>query len=191
MPRTKYFVAHLLSGEAARYHKTLSRELSERFRTSPLHLKVEPHFTVKIPFEANDFEADEAVQTLADFAASHTPERYTISGFGRFGFRTVYLDVEKAHRATALVRECVSALNELPWMQRVPLEGNKLHASVARFMEYRQFRRVWRVVQSERPHFETILDSIAILKKSSGEPWQVHRTFAFTQPSLYAPMHLV
>lgn len=55
----KYFVAHLLSGDAAEYHRAVTGELSERFKNTPLH------------------------------------------------------------------------------------EGNKLHASVARFLTYKKFRRVW------------------------------------------------
>lgn len=176
----KYFIAHLLKGDAAKYHRALTHELSSAFHTAPLHEKVAPHITVKIPFEANDYEIAQVESRLRDFTRRIPAPHYTLQGFGRFGHKTVYLDVVKSRDAVLMVRDCVRDLNELPWMQQVHHEGNKLHASVARFMTYKQFRRVWRHVKTERPHYKAHLDSLAILKKEAGDKmWHVHREFAF------------
>lgn len=181
----KYFIAHLLTGDVARYHLELTQSLSERFHTTPLYKKVQSHLTVKIPFEANQFELAQVEERLALLAASREAVPLTFEGFGRFGFKTVYLDVTKSQRAVELVREAVNVVNELPWMQRIPHEGNKLHASVARFMTYKKFRRVWRYLKQERPCFESTLDSLALLKKEAPhEPWAVHRMFTLGFPAL-------
>jgi len=180
----KYFVAHLLSGDVAQYHTTLTQELSHRFRATPIHEKVAPHITVKIPFEANEYELLQVEHVLAHFTSTRHAPPMTLEGFGRFGFKTVYLDVVKSHEAVHMVRDCVNELNQLKWMQQVHHEGNKLHASVARFLTYKQFRRIWREVKHERPHFKERLDSLAILKKPHGEKkWHVHRNFNFATPS--------
>lgn len=174
----KYFVAHLLSGDAAEYHRAVTGELSERFKNTPLHEKVAPHITIKIPFEANAYEVVALEEALARFAASRKPEPVRLEGFGRFGFRTVYLDVVKSHGAVTMVRDCVAELNRFAWMQRVDHEGNKLHASVARFLTYKKFRKVWRHLKDERPSFTGTLDTFTMLKKEEGARiWQVHRTF--------------
>lgn len=179
----KYFIAHLLTGDVARYHLELTQALSERFHTAPLHKKVQSHLTVKIPFEANPFELAQVEERLTLLAASREEVPLTFEGFGRFGFKTVYLDVTKSQRAVELVRETVNVVNELPWMQRIPHEGNKLHASVARFMTYKKFRRVWRHLKQEHPRFDSALDSLALLKKEApSEPWVVHRTFTLGTP---------
>lgn len=184
LARTKYFVAHLLSGEVASYHRTLTRELAERYQVTALHKKVDPHVTIKIPFYANSYEIAQVEEVLHRFSETTEPTPLTFDRFGRFGFKTVYLDVVKSQRAVELVRSCVAELNTLPWMQRIPHEGNKLHASVARFMTYKQFRRVWRHVKTEPAHFKHQFGSIAILKKDASQNmWNVHRTFALALTS--------
>lgn len=185
----KYFVAHLLKKDAAHYHRYLTRTLAERFRTVPLHTRVDPHLTIKTPFEANGREIAEVEALLASFSTARAPEPFTIEGFGRFGFRTVYLDVVKSRCAVHMIRDCVSRLDGLPWIQKVGHEGNKLHSSVARFMTHKQFRRVWRFVQREHPFFEEMLDSLAILKKETpASAWTLHREFSLTAHQANAPL---
>lgn len=179
--KIKYFVAHLLSGDVAAYHEQLTRTLFEQYHVTPLHNKVRPHLTIKIPFYANAYEINQVEERLEAFAARVTPPSLTFNRFGRFGFKTVYMDVVKSRDATLMVRDCVSELNAIPWMQRIPHEGNKLHASVARFLTYKQFRRVWRHVSAEQAQFKQALDTLAILKKEHARaPWRLHKTFSLT-----------
>lgn len=174
--RAKYFVAHLLTGNVKRYHGALTRELSKRFRIFPLHERVEPHITIKAPFEADEDGIAEVERVLRAFAHSQTVVPFTVRGFGRFGFRTVYLDVDRGSRAVLLVRRAIQELNAaIPWMTKAPLEGNKLHASVARFMDRVQSRRVLRFLKPYTPQFETVLDNITILKKE-GNRWKTVTT---------------
>jgi hypothetical protein len=162
-----------LTGEAKSYHQSLTRILASRYRIFPLHERVLPHITVKAPFECDEEGIREVERVLRAFVHNESAVPLSIKGFGRFGFKTVYLDVLKSPGATALVRRGIRTLNEnISWMPRAPLEGNKLHASVARFMDRRQSRRVLRFLKNEAPHFEALLDNIAILKKE-GSTWKV------------------
>ncbi|MFQ5540702.1 MAG: 2'-5' RNA ligase family protein [Candidatus Paceibacteria bacterium] len=174
---TTYFVAHLLSGDAARYHRALTAHLSERFRIMPLHERVHPHVTIK-NFNANRTQIAEVEDVLAHLTATNGPERIMFEGFGRFGFKTVYLDIPRSREALALARSCVASLNELDWMRPAHHEGEKLHASVARFLTYRKFQRVWRYIRAERPAFTDTIESLAIMKKEpTDRVWRVHREF--------------
>lgn len=172
----KYFVAHLLTGDARHYHERLTRELSDRFRIAPLHARVPPHVTIKIPFEADAEEIRHIERTLRAFAGTRTATELILKGFGHFGFRTIYLDAYKSADSVTLVRECLRSLREgVPWLPFGPLEGNKLHASVARFLSRGQFKRVWKLLDGVHPHFPSSLDNIAIMKKE-GPRWVVHTT---------------
>jgi len=169
----KYFVAHLLSGDAKAYHANLTRELAARFRIIPLHARIPPHVTIKPPFETDEAGIRDVERTLRSFARGERAVPLSIDGFGRFGFRTIYMDVYKSAEVVSLVRRAIQTLNSnLPWMTASPLEGNKLHASVARFLDRRQFRRIWRELRVLRPRFESTFDTIAILKKDGAE-WKV------------------
>jgi len=171
--KSKYFVAYLLTGAARAYHERLTRELASRYRIFPLHERVSPHITIKPPFETDDEGIEEVERVVRAFARTEPPQPLLIRGFGGFGFRTIYLDVDKSTGAVALVRRLIKTLNtNIPFLPKYPLEGNKLHASVARFLDRKQYRRIKRFIEDEKPRFDMELDSIAILKKT-GRSWQV------------------
>lgn len=178
----KYFVAHLLGGDVKKYHDSLTRELAEKYRITPLHDRIPPHITIKAPFETDEVGIKDVERTLRSFAYHEQPATLSVRGFGRFGFRTVYMDVYRSQAAIDVVRRAITTLNaNVPWMPTAPLEGNKLHASVARFLNRRQFRRVWRHVQELTPRFETNLDTIAILKKET-RSWALHASIQLRVP---------
>ena len=176
MQRTKYFVAYLLEGGARHYHLSLTKELSDRFYIAPLHERVDPHITIK-NFEANNYEIAGVESVLERLARAAEPVPLTIEGFGRFGYKTLFLDVQKSRQATLFARECINELNQLSWIRSLPHEGEKLHASVARFLQAKQSKRIWRLLsKKETPHFKMHLNTITVLKKP-GRRWQVHREF--------------
>ncbi|MBX9765409.1 2'-5' RNA ligase family protein [Patescibacteria group bacterium] len=179
----KYFVAHLLSGDVKTYHERLTRDIAYRYGVYPLHERVLPHITVKAPFECDEEGIKEVERVLRSFAHSETSAPYTIKGFGRFGFRTAYLDVYKSPEAVALLRRAIRTVNDnVSWIPRAPLEGNKLHASVARFMTRKQSRRVDRYLRAQHAFFRERLDNFAILKKE-GKKWMVETIIALRAPA--------
>ncbi len=184
-------VAHLLSGEAKEFHQYISRELSLRHRILPLFERIPPHVTVKPPFETDAAGIGEVERVLRAFAHAEKAPPILFSGFGHFGFRTIYLDVFRSSEAVDLARRAVKTLNEnIAWMPQMPREGNKLHASVARFLGRRQFRRIWRALSAmNRLRFEASFDNIAILKKE-GKTWGIH-AFVPLRSSEKDPDHTV
>lgn len=182
MQRTKYFVAYLLEGGARQYHLSLTKELSDRFYITPLHERVDPHITIK-NFEANSYEIAGVESVLERLARTAEPVPLTLEGFGRFGYKTFFLDVQKSRRATLFARECIGELNQLSWIRPQSHEGEKLHSSVARFLRAKQSRRIWRVLnRKETPHFKMHLNTITILKKP-GKRWELHREFVLGRPA--------
>ncbi len=174
LKRLKYFIAHLLSGDAKTFHEGVTRDLSARFGTVPLHNRLPPHITVKVPVETDEHGIAEVERILRAFASHERAAPFSITGYGKFGFRTIYLDVPRGSAAIALVRRMLVTLHaHVPWLPKNAVEGNKLHASVARFMTRRQSRHVWHSFKGTRPHFSLALDNIAILKKE-GKEWRIH-----------------
>lgn len=177
----KYFIAHLLSGDVYQYHLGLTQELSERYRIAPLHARVDPHITIK-NFEANDYEIGQVESKVAEFVTRFEPMHFTVEGFGKFGHKTIYLDVVKSREATLFARECIYELNAFSWMRPVKHEGEKLHASIARYLRYRQSRKIWRrLKREETPRFRSVLDTVTILQKP-GKRWEVYREFPIGMP---------
>lgn len=172
----RYFIAYLIQGKAKAFHESLTRELTHRFHTVPLYERIPPHITIKPPFDTDEAGIEDVERILRAFASGERAAPLLVRRFGRFGFRTIYLDVVKSPGAVSFVRRALHALNtNIPRMPRYPLEGNKLHASIARFLTRRQYRRVWRYVQALEPEFSVRMDNIAILEKCAGV-WSVHAT---------------
>lgn len=161
----RYFVAHLLSGDAKRYRDRVVRELHRTHHITSPKLSLPAHLTIKPPFECGLMGIVAVEKALRAYARLETAPRYTIDGYGRFGFKTIYLSVEKSPDAVRFVRALIRHINAtVPWLPRTPMEGNKLHASVARHLDRKTASRIWREVGKLRPHFEARIDSLAILK---------------------------
>ncbi|OGG43124.1 hypothetical protein A2841_03235 [Candidatus Kaiserbacteria bacterium RIFCSPHIGHO2_01_FULL_48_10] len=170
----KYFIAHLLSGDAKRYHEALTSELARHFHIEPLSRRVPPHLTFKVPFEAESSLLTDVERVIRETVRSRPAPTLFLKGFGHFGYRTIYLNVEKSPEAVALARELVLHLvSHVPWLPKAAHDGKKLHASVARFLERQTFHRLWRLLKNHQPHFMTNLDNVAILKQEDGV-WKLH-----------------
>ncbi len=177
--RVKYFVAHLLSGRAKTYHERLTSELSKRFHILPLHERVPPHLTFKIPFEADSEGILHVERVVRSFAHLRARVPLSLEGFGHFGFKTIYLNTTREREAITLMRDLLKALHDsCPWLRVAPLEGNKLHASVARFLTRRKFLRIWRHVKPLKPRFDIEIDQLVILERGE-HGWKVRASIPF------------
>ena len=124
MPRAKYFIAHLLRGNAAAYHSRLTRFLSTQFNTVPLHEKVAPHITVKIPFEATATELAGLEHVLQGFAdrANAVRERGVppLEGEAR---KTFIEAAEKDYMDYSLIASAAWSVEDGKLVLRIPISG--------------------------------------------------------------------
>lgn len=162
----KYFIAHLLTGDAKRYHARIVRALKDTHRIPLPKRNSPPHITIKPPFECGLMGIVEVERELRAFARAHSAPRYTLKGFGRFGFKTMYWDMAPRSEAITFVRSLIRHLNaEVRWLPRAPLEGRKLHASIARHLDRKTAARVWRTVKQYSPEYRGSLDTVCVMKK--------------------------
>lgn len=104
-------------------------------------------------------------KALRSFVRLQTAPEYLVRGFGRFGFKTIYLDVVQSPDAVRLIRDCVAHLNRtVPWLPRAPMEGNKPHLSVARHLDRKTSAKIWKELKHTSPECAGRIDSIAVLK---------------------------
>lgn len=129
----------------------------------------------------------EVERALRAFARAHTAPRCTLKGFGRFGFKTVYLDLYRSPEAVAFVRACVAHLNrEVRWLPRNHLEGNTPHVSVARHLDRATSVRVWRAIKHLNATADMYLDTLVVLKRT-GDQW-VTRTIIHVPRTALLPL---
>ena len=53
-----YVLVYLIKGRAKKYHLSLSRDLSKKFRIKNVGRRIEPHITLKFIGEINNYKFD-------------------------------------------------------------------------------------------------------------------------------------
>ena len=172
----RYFIAHLVEGSAKRYRDRVVRELHRKYKIKSPKLSLPAHLTIKPPFECGLMGITQVEKSLRAFVRLQTAPPYRLRGFGRFGFKTMYLDVVQSPDATTLFRSCVAHLNkENPWLPRGAVDGNKLHLSVARHLDRKTSAKIWKDLSTLKPEWQGRLDSISVLKYEK-KRWVVRTT---------------
>ncbi|MSU74266.1 hypothetical protein EXS57_00630 [Candidatus Kaiserbacteria bacterium] len=171
-------VAHLIRGEAKTEHEKITRDLSEKFGTFPIHDRIPPHLTLKRWFELDDASMETLYVILDDFATSHKQSGYRLQGFGHYGEDVIYMDVKPSPETSAAVRDLMEALHGVDKMTFDEFDEmeDDLHATlVFGALKPFEFTPVWDYLNTqERIDFNMTFDNIAVLKRNE-DKWVVER----------------
>ena len=169
-------LACMIEGKAKVYHIGLSKRLAEQFNLVPISLSIDPHVTLKAPFETENPDEVEAV--VETFVAREKSEPLTLTGFSDFRKKVVYMSVEAPKQTHMLVRRLQDQLRGIPWLKFISNEFPlTLHATLCYTKNARQSKRIISLLLREKPfQFNLLLDNVALLRKQRGK-WNVVRTF--------------
>lgn len=171
----RYLLAYLLPPPIRDEHLALELELAKRFRITPEYEKIEPHLTLKTPFDTDDIAPVESL--IETFTQKHRAEPLTLSGFGFFRRDVVFVNVHAPRETLDLLTAFTNELSHVPRMALTEHDrARKLHATLARGFGD-QFDALWRYVTTQKVHFETLLDNISLLQFPGSYPWQLVRRF--------------
>jgi 2'-5' RNA ligase len=160
----QYFIAHVLKGEAAAYHRELSNTIAKQRKLAPLCTRVPPHLTVKAPFAAQDIS--KLRDTIISFAQKEPAQPFTLSGFDHFGGKALYMRVEAPKQTHMLIRRLQDRLRAIPWLTFSQKEFPViLHATIVYPRTLEQCKEILHDLRKQEPVFECTLNSIAILRK--------------------------
>lgn len=177
----RYFIGYLIEGDAARYYKELTTDLSARFGIKNLSLRTPPHFTLVSPFETTDIAP--AVALLEDIAQKEHPTPFALDGFDFFqregGGGVVYLTVSLNEKLQEQAERIIVNLSDIQGSRR-PAQPLVLHASVARFLSPEEIRKVeaYLMVRA-KPYFPLVFSNLALFQYGD-DGWRVERTFRFS-----------
>ena len=178
----RYFIGCNIRAEAAEYYKATCAELAARFGVSDISEIVHPHISVKYPFERGSIETIDNLISLSTEARAHP---LTLSGWGHFGNRTIFIDVPApAPEIKRFMGEIQTKLHQQAGIPVTPQEETAhLHLSIARFLKGTQFDDIWKYLQSmPAPKFDIHFDNLTIFKKENRDDrsWKVLKTFPLT-----------
>ncbi len=174
----RYMIAHMIKGEARKYHEDLSHALAHHYHLRPVTASIDPHITVKAPFEALSTDLFDIERLIARFVDTYSPAEYTLSGFGNFGDRVIYMNVTAPTEIVSAVEDFKGKLKELPWLEFRPHEDDtKFHASLAYPKDAEQTTEiVGRLSAGHAPAFTCSFDTITLLKRGDRR-WEVVKDY--------------
>lgn len=172
----RYFIAHLVDGSVAQYHRTLVEDVAAQFNLEIIRGQFPTHITLKAPFESDDAVAIKNV--LKKFMVTHYAQPFTICGFGHFQNKVVFLDVELPQNTSRVVKELQWALNgihDIQWGAHEPLEN--LHVTIAKKSIAEKFDSIWEYLCEKEPlQFDLLLDNVALLRFEN-DAWVVDSVY--------------
>ena len=183
----QYLIAYPIRGEAGTYHAVLSNALAERFKLEPITSRIDPHLTLKAPFDApplysNSRELENShirdIENLLEvFTKKEKPLPLRLEGFNYFDGNVLFMDAHAPKQTHMLTRRLQDQLRHIPSLTfkrtEFPLT---LHATLCYPKNPQQTKEILHYLQHERAGFDLVLDTIAILEKS-GPRWHIVREF--------------
>lgn len=175
----KYFVAHLIRGEADILQNRVIRDLVAKFGTYPVYEYVPSHITLKTSFDFDENRIGEVYGAVENFTSAHSQSDYRLKGYGNFGDVAIFIDVLPSDEMKSGVTELQNSLAKVPGVQLGQFDYNqKFHATVAlgKLKPY-SLNEIWSYLPSlPQPDFAMKFDNVAILKKIS-DRWIIEKIF--------------
>ncbi|NET39513.1 MAG: 2'-5' RNA ligase family protein [Cyanothece sp. SIO1E1] len=158
----------------------IKQHFSDRYASRAAQ-KSPPHITLQPPFQWPLETCSELQTSLRAFAGDCSAIEITLSGFGAFAPRVIYINVRKTPELLALQQALKTHLEvELgivdPSAKQRPFAP---HMTVAfRDLTSKNFRRAWPDFEHRQVAFTFVADQLTLLKHN-GQRWLIEQAFAF------------
>jgi 2'-5' RNA ligase len=164
----------LLPDDVHNFVRRVQAELYERYEANPRTPILEPHVTLKQPFEAGEVRPYE--QFLDRLAAETDPFELVLNGYGFFEREgVVFLDVEQDERLNALQRRILNDLElESAEYESGSPDPYYFHATIATGLSAHDLAAA-RDRLGETPEFRFTLDRLAIFRGETEGSWTLYK----------------
>ncbi|MGJ3250718.1 MAG: 2'-5' RNA ligase family protein [Elainellaceae cyanobacterium] len=180
---SKFFVALLLPLQVQEYANQVTKDLGDRYNTRAA--KAPPHITLFPPFEWQVENVVALESSIQEFASKAVPVPVTLSGFGAFRPRVIYINVIKSPELLDLHAHLLAHLeNRLGIVDpKSKSRAFSPHVTVAsRNMARSVFKQAWADVSPVSVQFEFVSDRLTLLSHD-GHVWQVRSGFTLNGTS--------
>ena len=176
----RFFIALLPSQAIQDYANEVKQVFVDRYN-SRAALKSPPHITLQPPFEWRTAAHSNLSETLSEFAAQFAPIPITLSGFGAFVPRVVYINVIKSAALLTLQAALMHRLEESLGIVNLSAKTRSYapHMTVGfRDLTPENFRTAWAEFQSQPLELEFTATHLTLLQHD-GHRWRVDAEFPF------------
>ncbi|MGJ3245656.1 MAG: 2'-5' RNA ligase family protein [Elainellaceae cyanobacterium] len=180
---SKFFVALLLPPQVQEYANQITKDLGDRYNTRAA--KAPPHITLFPPFEWQVENAAALDSVIQEFASKSLPIPVTLSGFGAFRPRVIYINVMKSPELLDLHAHLLAHLEHRFGLVDPKSKSRAFspHVTVAsRNMNRAIFKQAWAELASLPIQFEFVSDRLTLLNHD-GHAWHVRSEFTLNGTS--------
>lgn len=172
----RYVIVYAIRGEAGRVHMDLTKRFAEHFSVCNVADDIEPHFTLKAPFETDDITPVDA--TLRAFVAREAPVPVTLGGVNTFNNRVIFMDARADAATHAFIRRLQNALRVLPWLPWYPTEDPiRLHATLGYAKNDVEARDMFTWFDAQAiPSFDLPIDALTLFVRGE-KRWELHTPY--------------
>ena len=178
LTKSRFFIALLPPVEIQNYVNLIKQYCAEHYASRGAQ-KSPPHITLQPPFEwSNDF-VPVLEECLNTFANVRDPVPVTLSGFGAFVPRVIYINVHKTQELLTLQTDLMAYLEaKLKIVDHVSqTRAFSPHMTVAfRDLTKQNFKAAWPEFQQRQLQFEFTANHLTLLMHD-GKRWNVKSEF--------------
>ncbi len=170
----RFFVALVPPDEVSAYAVQVTRELHQRFNMGAA--KAPPHITLQPPFLWPRATIDALIRCVAQFAEGRSPIPVTLSGFGAFPPRVLFINVLKTPELLTLQHDLMETMERSLGIVDPAAKRRAFapHVTVAsRNVTRTAFRAAWEELQTQPVSFEWTSDRLIVFVHN-GSAWQTH-----------------
>lgn len=175
---SRFFIALLPQREIQDYTNRIKQHFAEHYASRGAQ-KSPPHITLQPPFEWSSEQVPVLEECLSRFANNREPISVTLSGFGAFPPRVIYINVLKTQELLTFQTDLMMHLeNKLGIVDQVAKTRSfSPHITVAfRDLTRQNFRAAWPEFQHQQLQFEFKVNYLTLLLHD-GNQWNVNTEF--------------
>lgn len=176
-----FFVALLPPPDLQAQVTAIKQEIEQTYQ-SRAALKSPPHITLQPPFRWPKKEDGQLKACLLEFAQQYPPIPVTLSGFGAFPPRVIYVDVLRQGLLMTIQSDLLNYMAATLGIEDKKSRNRRFapHMTVAfRDLKPATFRRAWPEFQ-ERQFSAKFVSRTLTLLKHCGERWESSSEFPFS-----------
>lgn len=175
-----FFVALLPPQDIQDYATQVKQHFAETYNARHA-FRSPPHITLQPPFKWADAHISIIEECLQEFALTRSSLPVTLSGYGAFIPRVIYINVDKSPNLLALQAELMAHLeNQLGIVDKVSKTRTFTpHMTVAfKDLKRKSFQTAWQEFERRELHFEFTVDKLTLLIHKDGS-WHIKSEFLF------------
>ena len=177
---SRFFIALLPPQEIQDYANQIKQHFADRY-TSRGAQNSPPHITLQPPFEWVDAKLPLLEECLRDFASGRESVSVTLSGYGAFPKRVIYINVVRSPELLLMQADLMAYLeNKLLIVDKVSkTRPFAPHMTVAfKDLTQQNFKAAWSEFEQRELQFEFTASHLTLLLHD-GKQWNVKSEFAF------------